>query len=189
MTEATTPESPSQQPLGIPYGKLPAMTAEAERLNTLELTLAEEPQAASEQAPPGNAPSVQVMDEDTPSEMSVGRDFQVRPSNSSDFNGDREKGQSFLNSCSLYFSIAGYAFRNEQARISWALTYFKTDQAAGFADRILRTQSCMGKPYFANWAAFELEFKKRFMPRNRQVTAITQFSWYQGPDSVDEYTD
>ncbi|KIJ33283.1 hypothetical protein M422DRAFT_264839 [Sphaerobolus stellatus SS14] len=62
------------------------MTTEAERLSTLELTLAEErlktkqienqlqqliellnpTRAAIELAPPGNAPSVQVMDEDTP---------------------------------------------------------------------------------------------------------------------------
>ncbi|KIJ34468.1 hypothetical protein M422DRAFT_263433 [Sphaerobolus stellatus SS14] len=165
------------------------MTTEAKRLNALELTLAEErlkterienqlqqlielldpTRAATEPAPPGNTPSVQIMDEDTPSEMSTGR------------------GQSFLNSCSLYFSIAGRAFQDEQARISWALTFFKTGQAASFADRILRTQSRTGKPYFANWSAFELEFKKHFTPRNRQVTAITQLkgsSWYQGSDSV-----
>ncbi|KIJ49720.1 hypothetical protein M422DRAFT_246063 [Sphaerobolus stellatus SS14] len=175
-SEATTPESPSQQLFGILYGNLPAMTTEAERLNTLELTLVEEhlkterienqlrqliellnpARAATEPALPGNAPSVQVMDEDTPSEMSTGRGFQ--------------KGQSFLNSCSLYFSIAGRAFQDKQAHISWALTFFKTGQAASFADRILRTQSHTGKPYFANWSAFELEFKKRFTPRNRQVT-------------------
>ncbi|KIJ39170.1 hypothetical protein M422DRAFT_258060 [Sphaerobolus stellatus SS14] len=84
-SEATAPESPSQQPFGIPYGNPPAMTTEAERLNTLELTLAEEclkterienqlqqliellnpARAATEPAPPGNAPFVQVMDEDT----------------------------------------------------------------------------------------------------------------------------
>ncbi|KIJ25009.1 hypothetical protein M422DRAFT_274116 [Sphaerobolus stellatus SS14] len=160
------------------------MTTEAKRLNVLELTLAEErlkteqienqlqqliellnpARAATEPAPPGNTLSVQVMDEDTPSEMSTGRGFQVRPSNPSDFD-------------------------DEQARISWALTFFKTGQAASFADRILRTQSRTGKPYFANWSAFELEFKKRVTPRNRQVTAITQLegsSWYQGSDSVDD---
>ncbi|KIJ27984.1 hypothetical protein M422DRAFT_270750 [Sphaerobolus stellatus SS14] len=96
-SEATAPESPSQQPLGIPYGNLPAMTTEADHLNTLELTLAEErlktewienqlqqliellnpARAATEPTPPGNAPSVQVMDEDTPSEVSTGRGFQV----------------------------------------------------------------------------------------------------------------
>ncbi|KIJ34090.1 hypothetical protein M422DRAFT_263888 [Sphaerobolus stellatus SS14] len=91
-----TDESPDQ-PFGIPYGNLPAMTTEAEQLNTLELTLAEEclkterienqlqqliellnpARAATEPAPPRNAPSVQVMDEDTPSEISTERGFQV----------------------------------------------------------------------------------------------------------------
>ncbi|KIJ47579.1 hypothetical protein M422DRAFT_248573, partial [Sphaerobolus stellatus SS14] len=149
-SEATAPESPSQQPFGIPYGNPPAMTTEAKRLKALELTLAEDrlkterienqlqqliellnpARAATELAPPGNSPSVQVMDEGTPSEMSTRRGFQVLPSNPSDFDGDHEKGQSFLNSCSLYFSIAGRAFQDEQARISWALTFFKTGQAA-----------------------------------------------------------
>ncbi|KIJ24705.1 hypothetical protein M422DRAFT_274455 [Sphaerobolus stellatus SS14] len=91
------------------------------------------------------------MNEDTPSEMNTGRGFQMRPSNLLDFDGDRVKGQSFLNSCNLYFLIAGCAFHNEQARISWELTFFKSGQAASFADRILRTQASTHVPYFADW--------------------------------------
>ena len=156
------------------------MTTEAERLEALELSLTEERAKTdrienqlnrllalldptgenAEPAPPGEARSVQAMDEDTPSEMNTGRGFQMRPSNPSDFDGDRAKGQSFLNSCNLYFSIAGRAFHNEQARISWALTFFKSGQAASFADRILRTQASTRAPYFADWKAFEIEFKK-----------------------------
>jgi hypothetical protein len=188
------------------------MTTEAEHLEALELSLTEERAKTdrienqlnrllllldptggnAEPAPPGEAPSVQAMDEDTPSEMNTGRGFQMRPSNPSDFDGDRAKGQSFLNSCNLYFSIAGRAFHNEQARISWALTFFKSGQAASFADRILRTQASTRAPYFTDWKAFETEFKKRFTPRNKQVTAITQLegsAWYQGTDSVDDYVD
>ncbi|KIJ43339.1 hypothetical protein M422DRAFT_253543 [Sphaerobolus stellatus SS14] len=78
VSEATAPESPSQQLFGISYGNLPAMTTKAKQLNTLELTLVEEclktewiknqlqqliallnpARAASELAPPGKAPSV-----------------------------------------------------------------------------------------------------------------------------------
>ncbi|KIJ46805.1 hypothetical protein M422DRAFT_249542 [Sphaerobolus stellatus SS14] len=104
----TVPESPSQQPVGIPLGNLPTMTTEADHLNTLELSLTEERVKTNrienqlnrllalldptgenaEPALPGEAPSVQAMDEDTPSEMNMGRGFQMRPSNPSDFDGD-----------------------------------------------------------------------------------------------------
>ncbi|KIJ46969.1 hypothetical protein M422DRAFT_249248 [Sphaerobolus stellatus SS14] len=163
------------------------MTTEADRLNVLELTLAEEciktermenqlqqllelldpTRATAELALPGEAPFIQVMDKDTL----------------------RIKGQAFLNSCNLYFLIAGRTFQSEQAHISWALTFFKSGQGASFVDRILRTQTSTHAPYFANWKAFELELRKQFTLRNKQVTAITQlegFSWYQGSDSVDK---
>ncbi|KIJ43942.1 hypothetical protein M422DRAFT_252439 [Sphaerobolus stellatus SS14] len=179
----TAPESPSQQPVGILLGNLPTMTTEVDHLNTLELSLTEEQAKTdrienqlnrllalldptgenAELAPPGEAPSVQAMDEDTPSEMNTGRGFQMSSSNPSDFDGDRAKGQSFLNSCNLYFSIAGRAFHNEQARISWALTFFKSGQAASFADWILRTQASTRAPYFTDWKAFETEFKKELV--------------------------
>ncbi|KIJ24423.1 hypothetical protein M422DRAFT_274798 [Sphaerobolus stellatus SS14] len=164
------------------------MTTEADRLNTLELLVLLDPTGENaEPALPGEAPSIQAMDKDTPSEMNMGRGFQMRPSNLSNFDGDRAKGHSFLNSCNLYFLIAGCAFHNEQARISWALTFFKSGQAASFADRILRTQASTCAPYFTDWKAFETEFKKQFTLRNKQVTAITQLegtTWYQGTDSV-----
>ncbi|KIJ46784.1 hypothetical protein M422DRAFT_249518 [Sphaerobolus stellatus SS14] len=155
------------------------MTTEADRLNALELSLMKEHTKTdqienqlnrllvlldptgrnAEPAPPGEAPSVQAMDEDTPSEMNTGRGFQMRPSNPLDFDGNQMKGQAFLNSCNLYFSIARCAFHNQQARISWALTFFKSGQAASFADRILRTQTSTRAPYFADWKAFEAELK------------------------------
>ncbi|KIJ35602.1 hypothetical protein M422DRAFT_262188 [Sphaerobolus stellatus SS14] len=156
------------------------MTTEADHLNTLELTLTEErikiermenqlqqilellspAQATAEPALSGEAPSIHVMDEDTQLEMN--------------FDSDHKKGQAFLNFCNLYFLIAGLAFQNEQARISCALTFFKTGQAASFADRILRTQTSTHTPYFADWKALELECRKHFTPRNKQVTTIMQ---------------
>ena len=41
----------------------------------------------------------------------------VRPASPSDFNGDRDRGRAFLNSCSIYFAICGDQFPNDQARI------------------------------------------------------------------------
>ena len=42
---------------------------------------------------------------------------QVRPASPSDFDGDRDRGQAFLNSWSIYFAICGDHFSNDQARI------------------------------------------------------------------------
>ncbi|KIJ26698.1 hypothetical protein M422DRAFT_272207 [Sphaerobolus stellatus SS14] len=176
MSKVTAPESPSQQPLGISHRKLPTMATEADCLSTLELTLVEEHMkteqmenqqqqllelldpswATAEPALPGQAPSVQAMDEDTHLEMNTGRNFQMRPSNPSDFDSNRTKGQAFPNCCNLYFSIARNTFQNEQALISWALTFFKSGQAASFADQILRIQTSTHMPYLTNWNAFEL---------------------------------
>ncbi|KIJ24578.1 hypothetical protein M422DRAFT_274598 [Sphaerobolus stellatus SS14] len=104
----TAPESPSQQPVNIPLRNLPTMTTEADHLSALESSLTEERAKTNrienqltrllalldptggnaEPAPPREAPSVQAMDEDTPSEMNMARGFQMRPSNPSDFDGD-----------------------------------------------------------------------------------------------------
>src|SRR3979490_2527441 len=64
----------------------------------------------------------------------------VRPASPSDFDGDREKGRAFLNSCSIYFAICSGHFPNDQGRIHWALSFFKSDRAAWFANKILLTE-------------------------------------------------
>ncbi|KIJ23600.1 hypothetical protein M422DRAFT_275776 [Sphaerobolus stellatus SS14] len=138
------------------------MTTEADHLNALELSLTEEQAKTNwienqlnrllalldptrenaEPAPPGEALSIQTMDEDTLLKMNMARGFQMRPSNLSDLTATK------------------HTFQNKQACISWALTFFKTGQAASFPDQILRTQASIHVPYFANWNTFETEFKK-----------------------------
>ncbi|KIJ53149.1 hypothetical protein M422DRAFT_242265 [Sphaerobolus stellatus SS14] len=90
--------------------------------------------------------------------------FQMKPSNPPDFDGDQAKGQGFLNSCNLYFSITGGSFPNEQARIGWTLTFFKSGCAAEFADLILRTESETGRLYHSDWKEFETDFKSASSP-------------------------
>ena len=63
--------------------------------------------------------------------LSIGQ-ARVKPAYPSDFDGDQEKGQAFLNTCCIHFSIYGDSFKGDQAQIYWALSFFKSDQAACF---------------------------------------------------------
>ena len=51
----------------------------------------------------------------------------VKPASPSDFDGDREKGRAFINTCCIYFSICRDSFKGDQVRIHWALSFFKSD--------------------------------------------------------------
>jgi len=61
----------------------------------------------------------------TPSPRISGK-HKMKPSPPNDFNGDRHKGCTFLNSCQLYVAITVEQFPDPQAMIHWALSYMKT---------------------------------------------------------------
>ena len=72
------------------------------------------------------------------------------------------------------------------------LFFFKSDRAACFANKILRSESKGKGHYFQDWEAFEKAFLDQFCPKNEQLTALTKLegtSWYQGKDPVDDYID
>ena len=61
----------------------------------------------------------------------------VRPVTLMDFNREGGKGCVFFNTCCLYFEIIGDLFPNDQACIHWALSFFKSDHVAHFANKAL----------------------------------------------------
>ena len=61
----------------------------------------------------------------------------VRPATPTDFDGDCGKRHVFFNTCCIYFAIVGDLFLNDQAHIHWVLSFFKSDQAACFANKVL----------------------------------------------------
>ena len=61
----------------------------------------------------------------------------VRLATLMDFDRDRGKGCVFFNTCCLYLAIIGDLFPNDQAHILWALSFFKLDHAAHFANKVL----------------------------------------------------
>jgi Retrotransposon gag protein len=120
----------------------------------------------------------------------LGKLSRVKPATPVDFDGDCEKGHAFLNTCSIYFAICGSLFPNDQARIHWTLSYFKSDHVARFANRVIRSVSKGKGDYFKDWEAFEKTFVDQFCPKNEQLTALTKLEgtgWYQTKDLVDDY--
>ena len=116
----------------------------------------------------------------------------IRPAIPMDFDGDRGKGCAFLNTCCLYFTIVGDLFPNDQARIHWALSFFKSDRAAHFANQVLQHETKGKGNYFQDWDTFEKIFSNQFCPKNEQLMALTRLegtSWYQAKDPVDNYID
>ncbi|GLB43461.1 putative retrotransposable element tf2 155 kda protein type 1-like [Lyophyllum shimeji] len=117
----------------------------------------------------------------------------LRPAPPDSFDGEREKGRAFINSCDLYMSLAPDAFPDEQTRINWALSYMKGGRAARFATRALRHPlSHGGAPGFRSYAEFRTQFIAEFCPRDEKRKAATTLetsAYYQGSRSVDEYID
>ncbi|GLB36986.1 putative retrotransposable element tf2 155 kda protein type 1-like [Lyophyllum shimeji] len=109
------------------------------------------------------------------------------------FDGEREKGRAFINSCDLYMSLTPDAFPDEQTRINWVLSYMKGGRAARFAARTLRyPNSHGGVPRFGTYAEFRTQFIAEFCPRDEKRKAATTFetsAYHQGSRSVDEYID
>src|SRR3979490_2679792 len=115
----------------------------------------------------------------------------ARPASPSDFDQDRDRGRAFLNSCSIYFAICGDHFANDQARIHWALSFFKSEQVARFTNKVLQNERS-GLPHYPDWKTFETNFVNHFTSKNEQLSALTRLegaNWYQGKDSVEEYID
>ena len=102
-----------------------------------------------------------------------GRCSKVKSASPADFDGNHKKGWAFLNSCTIYFGICGDQFLNDQARIYWALSFFKTDQAAHFADKVLHLWR-KGKVYHSDWDAFAKDFTKYFTLRDEKLSAVTK---------------
>ena len=71
----------------------------------------------------------------------------VKPVMPADFDGDQEKGRAFFNTCYIYFTVIGDLFPSDQSRIHWVFSFFKSDQAAHFANKILRSES-KGKGHY-----------------------------------------
>jgi hypothetical protein len=60
----------------------------------------------------------------------------LKPSTPNDFDRDHLKGRAFLNLCQLYISLCEDQFKNEQAKMHWALSFMKSRRAALYVNSI-----------------------------------------------------
>jgi hypothetical protein len=65
----------------------------------------------------------------------------LKPLTPNDFDGDCLKGRAFLNLCWLYISLCEDQFKDEQAKIHWALSFMKSGRAALYANSILQNEA------------------------------------------------
>jgi len=109
-----------------------------------------------------------------------------------DFGRERHNGCAFLNSCSLYIHLALEQFHNEEERILWALTFFKSGRAAKWSENMFCQEADTGIFPIRTWRDFEQQFWVHFFPVNAEVDAINALegiSYHQGGRMVDDYLD
>jgi hypothetical protein len=127
----------------------------------------------------------------TPARTSGNTKRRVKVASPPDFDGSRQSGRAFLNNCKLYLELNSDVFSNDQERIHWALSYFKSGRAARFADRILRAERDQTS-LIETWRDFEKDFVQRFCEVNERVNALTRLegtSWHQRGIHIDDYID
>ena len=89
-----------------------------------------------------------------------------------DFGGECYNGHAFLNSCFLYIRLAPEQFHDEEERILWALTFFKSGHAAKWSKNVFRQEADTGIFPIRTWRDFEQQFRVHFFPVNTEADAI-----------------
>ena len=212
-SSATSSPSLSPEPVARAVIDAPNVMDPTERIETLERELREQQEGSQAikttldqilaqlnnldlsgrqsqtQAPPPQAPQT-PQTTTAPQAMARSR---LKPASPPEFDGDRTKGRSFLNSCTLYMQLCTSKFADDQARIHWVLSYMKSGRASTFADRVLRSEARTPYlPRYASWDTFRTVFVEMFCPENESTHAILRLEsekYFQGRRTVDEYVD
>ena len=121
-------------------------------------------------------------------------DVTTRPKLSSplDFSGECHNGRAFLNSCSLYIRLAPEQFHNEQEKILWALTFFKSGRTTKWSENVFRQEADTDVFSIQTWRDFEQQFRVHFFLVTMEADAINALegvSYHQGGWTVDNYLD
>jgi len=109
-----------------------------------------------------------------------------------DFGGECHNGHAFLNSCSLYIHLAPEQFHNEEEKILWALTFFKSGRTAKWSENVFCQEVNTGIFPIQTWRDFEQQFRVHFFSVNAKTDAINAqegTSYYQEGQTVDNYLD
>jgi hypothetical protein len=115
-----------------------------------------------------------------------------KPATPNDFDGDRTKGRSFLNSVKWYLRSRGREFRDLDHMVSWTLSFMKEGRALTFANQLTRQVDKQGGLPYATWGEFWKELERRFLPIDESEEAINILEtdrYFQGKSTVDDYCD
>jgi hypothetical protein len=115
-----------------------------------------------------------------------------KPATPNDFDGDRTKGRSFLNSVKWYLRSRGQEFRDLDHMVSWTLSFMKEGRALTFANQLTRQVDKQGGLPYSTWKEFWAELEKRFLPVDESEEAINMLEtdrYFQGKQTVDDYCD
>ena len=119
----------------------------------------------------------------------------LKPSPPPNFDGDRQKGRGFINTCQAYFRLRPDNFPDEQTKIQWAMTFMNQGQAQKWANHIYRWESILasrGVDHFVDWDDFRSRFRTEFFLLHSEAAATNRLegiSYFQGRRTVDDYLD
>jgi len=128
----------------------------------------------------------------SPSPAQAARQMHPKLSSLLDFGRERRNGHVFLNSCSLYIRLALEQFHNNEEKILWALTFFKSGHATKWSKNIFHQEANTGVFPIQTWRDFEQQFQVHFFPVNTEadtINALEGTSYHQGGRTVDDYLD
>jgi len=134
LHELTERQNVSENNINI---TLAALTTQLQQLTQLVANPSSPPVSNT---PPPPVPSPPV----SPPPALTARRMRPKLSCPPDFGGERHNGRTFLNSCSLYIRLAPEQFHNEEERILWALTFFKSGCAAKWSENVFRQEADTG---------------------------------------------
>ena len=158
------------------------------QLQQLTQLVANPPSLPVSNTPPPPIPSSPA----SPPSAPMARRIRPKLSCPPDFSGERHNGHAFLNSCSLYVRLALEQFYDEEERILWALTFFKSGRAAKWSENIFCQEADTGVFPIRTWRDFEQQFWVHFFPVNIEADAINALegtSYHQEGQIVDNYLD
>jgi hypothetical protein len=119
----------------------------------------------------------------------------LKPSSPPNFDGNRQKGKGFINTCQVYFRLRPDQFPEEQTKIQWAMTYMNQGRAQKWANRVYHWEAVpanIGNPHFVDWDDFRSRFQTKFFPLHLDAVATNKLegtSYFQGRRTVDDYLD
>lgn len=103
-----------------------------------------------------------------------------------EFKGSKEKADSFIRQCELYFSRVN--MKTDREKIGTAIALIKGDPASSWADTQLELIQEESDDALETWKEFAKAFKKQFGDLTPEFTAQSKIKrLYQGKKTVEEY--